>query len=134
MDWLGDPPDESPDWLGDPDDDDWLGDGLPDDDWLGLGLPDVGGVDEGLLEDGDGLVGVVGGLVVGLVVVGLLVGRGLLAGGGWFRLGACVEPSTDPYTRVAWNNRVQRTGASRTFSPLRGASTIMPLPAYMATW
>jgi hypothetical protein len=36
--------------------------------------------------------------------------------------------------RVAANNLVQRTGTSRTFRPVRGASTIMPSPAYMATW
>jgi hypothetical protein len=36
--------------------------------------------------------------------------------------------------RVAPKRRVQRTGTSRTSRPVRGASTIMPSPAYIATW
>jgi hypothetical protein len=50
------------------------------------------------------------------------------------RSGRLDGPLIGPYTRVAWKRRVQRTGVSRTSSPVRGASTIMPLPAYMATW
>ncbi len=103
---------------------------------------------------GDGLVGFVVGVVgfvvgvVGLVVGGRLVGvaggcgvAGVepgavssVSGSGVPRSGSGVSPSTEPRTRVAWNSRDQRTGTSRTFRPVRGASTIMPLPAYMATW
>jgi hypothetical protein len=35
---------------------------------------------------------------------------------------------------VAWNSLLHRTGTSRTLRPVRGASTISPLPAYIATW
>ena len=43
-------------------------------------------------------------------------------------------PWTEPNTRVAWKSRLHRTGTRRTFKPVRGASTIMPLPAYIVTW
>jgi hypothetical protein len=36
--------------------------------------------------------------------------------------------------RVAPKSRVQRTGTRRTLRPVRGASIIMPAPAYIATW
>lgn len=109
------------------------------DDPVGLGEDDDGEDDDGEDDDGedDGEEGdVVGGLVVGLVVgcvVGVVVPP-LPLDGGAFRSGPWTGPSTEPYTRVAWNSRVQRTGVSRTSRPVRGASTIRPLPAYIATW
>ena len=120
--------------------DDVVGEPLPDGEVDGV--PVVGGVvvddPDGLGDDDDGDVegDVVGGLVVGLVV-GCVVGVVVplpLDGGGAPRSGPWVGPSTEPYTRVAWNSRVQRTGVSRTSRPVRGASTIRPLPAYIATW
>ena len=123
-------------------------DGLGEDDGDVGGVLDgeVGGVLDG--EVGGALDGEVGGVVdgeVGGVVdgeVGGVVGRvvGVVVpplpfdGGGALRSGPWVGPSTEPYTRVAWNSRVQRTGVRRTLRPVRGASTIMPLPAYIATW
>ena len=56
------------------------------------------------------------------------------SGSGAPRTGPTVVPSTEPKTRVAWKRRVHRTGTSRTVRPVRGASTIMPSPAYIATW
>jgi hypothetical protein len=109
---------DDPDGLGEDDDEDDDGEDGEDDE------------DDG--DEGD----VVGGLVVGLVVgcvVGVVVPP-LPLDGGAFRSGPWVGPSTEPYTRVAWNSRVQRTGVSRTSRPVRGASTIRPLPAYIATW
>jgi hypothetical protein len=127
--------------LGDPD---GLGEvevGDPD----GLGGPEVRDGDE--LGRLDGEVGPVVGRVVGPGgVVGRVVGvvgRVIEVGGfpplppedgGTVRSGPWVAPSTEPYTRVASNSRVQRTGVSRTLRPVRGASTIMPSPAYIATW
>ena len=113
---------DDPDGLGEDDDGDGEDDDGEDD--------DDDGEDDG--DEGD----VVGGLVVGLVVgcvVGVVVPP-LPLDGGAFRSGPWVGPSTEPYTRVAWNSRVQRTGVSRTSRPVRGASTIKPLPAYIATW
>jgi hypothetical protein len=124
----------------------------------------VGGVVVGGVVVGGVVVGgvVVGGVVVGGVVgfdvggvvgflVGDFVGVGVLVGVGVFVgveeppddeppdeppvVGTLVlPPSTGPYTRVAPKSEDQRTGTSRTVRPVRGASTIMPLPAYIATW
>lgn len=91
----------------------------------------VGGFDEGLVGGFDD--GLVGGLEDGLVVdppPAVLLSSGVM----WLRSGPWVTPSTEPRTRVAWNICDQRTLVSRTSRPVRGASTIMPLPAYMATW
>jgi hypothetical protein len=103
----------------------------------GVGGVVVGGVVVGGAVVGGVVVGglVVGGVVVGgLVVVGGVVGLLPFDGGGALRSGPWVGPSTEPYTRVAWKRRVQRTGVSRTSRPVRGASTILPSPAYIATW
>jgi len=148
---LGDPPlDEEPP-VGDPPlDEDPPPDGLVVD---GFGLADevvgvgVGdgvvfvGVSDGLGEcnvEADGLGewlepldGGFDGLVGGLLFIGVVSS---VSGSGAPSAGPSTPPSTEPKTRVAWNSLVQRTGTSRTFSPVRGASTIMPLPAYMATW
>jgi hypothetical protein len=100
-----------------------------------LGEVEVGGV-LGEVEVG-GVLGLVGGVVGGRLlgrVVGVVGWLPFDGGGGALRSGPCVGPSTEPYTRVAWKRRVQRTGVRRTVRPVRGASTIMPLPAYMATW
>jgi hypothetical protein len=109
------------------------------------GVLGVLGPVDGVLGPVDGVVGPVDGLV-GLVVGGLVVADGDGDGvplpvplslpdvGRWLRSGPCTGPSTDPNTRVAWNSRVHRTGVSRTSRPVRGASIIIPLPAYMATW
>ena len=91
------------------------------------GLLEGGALDGGRLDGGALLVG-------GLLVGGLLVGGVVRVGSGVTTGGVCAGPSTGPYTRVAANSRVHRTGTSRTCTPLRGASTIRPLPAYMATW
>jgi hypothetical protein len=101
----------------------------------GLVEGEVDGEVEGEVDgeaDGDvlGVVGfVVGGLVVGLVPEPPPLLPGMLP-----KSGPWTGPSTEPYTRVAWNRRVQRTGTSRTSRPVRGASTILPSPAYIATW
>jgi hypothetical protein len=82
------------------------------------------------------VVGVVGLVVAGVVggVVGFLVGVVVGSGSGEPRSGPSETPWTEPKTRVAWKSRLHRTGVSRTVRPVRGASTIMPLPAYIATW
>jgi hypothetical protein len=98
-------------------------DGDGDEELLGFGEPPVGGFVDLL---GDGLTGVF-----------VALGDGDLtgsSGSGAPRSGVSVSPSMEPKMRVAANRRVHRTGASRTFRPLRGASTIMPSPAYIATW
>ncbi|HEV8570269.1 MAG TPA: hypothetical protein VGQ92_24810, partial [Actinoplanes sp.] len=93
----------------------------------GLGDVEVGGV-LGDVEVGDvlgevevgGVLGVVGGVVGGLLlgrVVGVVGWLPFDGGGGALRSGPCVGPSTEPYTRVAWKRRVQRTGVRRTVRP-----------------
>jgi hypothetical protein len=115
-----------------------LADGDGEVDVLGEVEPDGDGDDEELLGFGEPLVGgfvvLLGdGLPDGLVPVGDgdLTGS---SGSGAPRSGVSVSPSIDPKIRVAANRRVHRTGARRTLRPLRGASTIMPSPAYIATW
>jgi hypothetical protein len=123
-------------------------------DFVSLGVGDgvVGGLLVGVgVGDGVGLVGVTEGegAFVGFVPDGVGAGvfvvfDGLGVGVGveeWPGLGliesgsgALLEPSTEPNTRVAWKSLVHRTGTSRTLRPVRGASTILPSPAYMATW
>ncbi len=87
----------------------------------------VGDVEVEVEVDGDGVLEV-GGFELGLVLVDVL-GLGVAdvvvgSGSGSPSTGPSVTPSTEPNTRVAWNRRVQRTGTSRTLSPVRGASTI----------
>jgi hypothetical protein len=124
---------------------------------LSLGLGEVGGVPVvgGVLcdDDGedDGVLDFVGGVPLG-GVIGFVVFDGFGVADGLFggfvelpavllssgaiplRSGPSVVPSTEPYTRVAWKREDHRTGVNRTSRPVRGASTIMPLPAYIATW
>ena len=102
----------------------------------GLGLVDglVGGL--GLVDGLDGGFGLDGGLLVGLVG-GFVVAGGLslgVSGSGEPNVGPSTLPSIEPKIRVAPNSLVQRTGVRRTLRPVRGASTIMPSPAYIATW
>jgi hypothetical protein len=97
-----------------------LGDGLD-----GLDGREVVGVGPGELGDGRGFVGA--------AVVGVGPGLSTPAGPG-LSPPSGGGPSVGPYTRVAWKRRVHRTGVSRTVRPVRGDSTIMPSPAYMATW
>jgi hypothetical protein len=80
---------------------------------------------------GVALLGVVPGFDVVALGFGVLVVDVVLLGTAG---GFCGGPSTDPKTRVAAKSRVHRTGTSRTVRPVRGDSTIIPLPAYMATW
>lgn len=97
----------------------------------GLGdLVVVVGLGDFVVADGLGDFVVLVGLAVGLVVVPLSGS----SGSGVPRVTESSPPSTEPKTRVAWKRRVQRTGTSRTLRPVRGASTIMPSPAYIATW
>jgi hypothetical protein len=93
---------------------------------------EVGGVEPGW-ELGE-VGGVLGGRDVAPVVGAVVVPPPVGSGSGAPRIGPWVTPSTEPKMRVAWKSRDQRTGASRTLRPVRGASTIMPLPAYIATW
>jgi len=81
---------------------------------------EVDGDVDGVLEVGGFELGLVLVDVLGLGVADVVVG----SGSGSPSTGPSVTPSTEPNTRVAWNRRVQRTGTSRTLSPVRGASTM----------